>query len=361
MHLLVSTLLWAVASASFFQFPFFRQQEADKQAPGNHSIARDFYLELEELSRLVDVSYCIGIQGPGIKEPFECPSRCKDFPTVKLVTTWNTGPMLSDSCGYIAIDEGNKTLDKEPRIIVAFRGTYSIANTVYDLSTIPQEYVSYPDDDNGSNPNATKCENCAVHMGFYASWKNTRNVILPVIEEISLAYPHHKLVLVGHSLGGAVAALAAMELLARGYDPTITTFGEPRVGNQGLVDFIDAQFGLDPNSTTDASDWKFRRVTHMADPVPHLPLEEWGYVPHGGEIFISKSDLPPDVEDLRSCDGQKDKECSTGPEGDWSKFPWGMPARFKIWELLWAHRDYFWRLGLCVSHDHDGRVSKLEF
>jgi hypothetical protein len=24
------------------------------------------------------------------------------------------------------------------------------------------------------------------------------------------------------------------------------------------------------------------------------------------------------------------------------------PARFKLWQLLFAHRDYFWRLGLCL-------------
>jgi hypothetical protein len=26
----------------------------------------------------------------------------------------------------------------------------------------------------------------------------------------------------------------------------------------------------------------------------------------------------------------------------------GFPARFKLWQLFFAHRDYFWRLGLCV-------------
>ncbi|KLU83657.1 hypothetical protein MAPG_02710, partial [Magnaporthiopsis poae ATCC 64411] len=25
-----------------------------------------------------------------------------------------------------------------------------------------------------------------------------------------------------------------------------------------------------------------------------------------------------------------------------------MPTRLKLWELFFAHRDYFWRLGLCV-------------
>jgi len=29
---------------------------------------------------------------------------------------------------------------------------------------------------------------------------------------------------------------------------------------------------------------------------------------------------------------------------------WGfpIPARYKMWQLFFAHRDYFWRLGLCV-------------
>jgi hypothetical protein len=47
---------------------------------------------------------------------------------------------MSDSCGYIALDHGKH------RIVIAFRGTYSIANTIVDLSTIPQEYVPYPGD-----------------------------------------------------------------------------------------------------------------------------------------------------------------------------------------------------------------------
>jgi hypothetical protein len=29
---------------------------------------------------------------------------------------------------------------------------------------------------------------------------------------------------------------------------------------------------------------------------------------------------------------------------------WGIPipARYKMWQLFFAHRDYFWYLGLCV-------------
>jgi pimeloyl-ACP methyl ester carboxylesterase len=326
--------------------------------PQKSTVSKSFYLELEELSRLVDITYCLGIQGAGIKRPFSCPSHCKDFPHVELVTAWNTGPLLSDSCGYIALDHGSKHSLTPPRILVAFRGTYSLANTVYDLSTIPQEYIPYPDDaGDGKNPNATKCDSCSVHTGFYTSWKNTRKVILPEIERTMKEFPKYKLELVGHSLGGAVAALAALELSARGRDPRVTTFGEPRIGNQALANFVDTRFSLHQNKTLDplsaSEKFKFRRLTHVGDPVPHLPLQEWGYRPHSGEIYISKIDTPPEIADLRICQGQQDKHCSVGPQSDWSHFPWGIPARYKIWELFWAHRDYFWRLGLCLGHEHD--------
>jgi len=153
-------------------------------------------------------------------------------------------------------------------------------------------------------------------------------------------HPDYALVLVGHSLGGAVAAIAALEFKARGYNPTVTTFGEPRIGNAALAAYLDARFNLTPS---DAASWSanpaFRRVTHADDPVPLLPLSEWGYAEHGREIFIAKKDLPPSVEDVRFCGKKGDERCST--DGEW----W---TRLKLWQMFFAHRDYFWRLGLCV-------------
>lgn len=108
----------------------------------NTNISIQLFAELEELSRIVDISYCVGTTG--ISKPFECASRCNEFPKFSLVDTFNTGPLMSDSCGYIVLDHGTGRLGKG-RIIVAFRGTYSIANTIVDLSTVPQEYVPYPD------------------------------------------------------------------------------------------------------------------------------------------------------------------------------------------------------------------------
>ncbi|KAF2090480.1 alpha/beta-hydrolase [Saccharata proteae CBS 121410] len=313
----------------------------------NDTISVSLFAELEELARIVDISYCVGLTGLGISKPFQCASRCHEFPDFELITAWNTGPLLSDSCGYIALSHP----PADPRIILAFRGTYSLTNTIVDLSTIPQEYIPYPassGDDDGDEPDdpeappahPPKCENCTVHTGFYSSWLNTRNKILSDVADAVAAYPDYKLTLVGHSLGGAVATLAALDFEARGWNPQVTTFGEPRLGNQALMQYIDDRFSLNENTSNNK---KFHRVTHAADPVPLLPLEEWGYHMHGGEIYIEKPDLPAGVADIYQCVGDEDPNCIAGDD----PAAW-IPARFKLWQLFWAHRDYFWRLGLCV-------------
>ncbi|KAK0782749.1 hypothetical protein LTR91_025815 [Friedmanniomyces endolithicus] len=341
----------------------------------SHNITSTLFTNLEELARIVDISYCVSPPSLGILHPFRCLSHCKEFPKFSLVTTWNTGPLLSDSCGYIALDHGKE------RVVVAFRGTYSIANTVVDLSTIPQAYVPYPEsgsgdgDDGGVDGDEPKCEGCKVHMGFHTAWLISSKIILPDLERHLHLWPYYKLTLVGHSLGGAVAALAGLELLARGYDPTITTFGEPRIGNKALASYIDQRFQLhQPNhahhaETENDTHPRYRRVTHVNDPIPLLPLTEWGFAAHAGEIYIRKPALPPSAHDLEHCAGDNDPRCIAGQDsatqfGDDSKHdllasvadevqdvlhePWGVPARYRLWELFFAHRDYFWRLGLCV-------------
>lgn len=355
-------------------------------------ISPQLFASLEELARIVDISYCVG--STGIYKPFSCISRCDDFPDFELVDTFNTGPLMSDSCGYIALDH------KKHRTIVAFRGTYSIANTIADLSTVPQEYVPYPadpDDGDGdpvgkADAEPPKCMNCTVHSGFWTSWQNTRKYVVPPLRELQKAHPDYEIHLVGHSLGGAVAALAGLELEMKGWNPTVTTFGEPKVGNAGLRNYIDTAFHLPKAQSlsreTMTEGGRYRRVTHVNDPVPLLPLHEWGYRPHAGEIFIAKPSLQPSTHDIHPCVGDEDVNCiakaeiGSGWTGAAKEFysvdeellydvdrlertggkamlesrvelekRWNVPipARYKIWQLFFAHRDYFWRLGLCMK------------
>lgn len=201
-----------------------------------------------------------------------------------------------------------------------------------------------------------------------ASWRETRHCITPYLEELIEKYPKYQLTLVGHSLGGALAALASLEYHYRGWTPKVTTFGEPRVGNFALTQYFDRAFPTQKQPDTNST---YRRVTHAGDPVPLLPISEWGYRMHGGEIYMSKSDIPPVLTDLHACVGDEDQACIAGRQAlaieitaltgtqdlnyknflNWrtscsSTLP--IPPRFKVWQLFFAHRDYFWRLGLCI-------------
>ena len=51
-------------------------------------ISQSLFWELEELARIVDISYCVGTAGLGIQKPFSCASHCgdRDFETFELVT-----------------------------------------------------------------------------------------------------------------------------------------------------------------------------------------------------------------------------------------------------------------------------------
>ncbi|KAI1341619.1 alpha/beta-hydrolase [Xylariaceae sp. FL0016] len=376
MQALLVSLNLVVASALASPVDQHALQHDDTTPPS--SISTSLFASLERLSRLVDITYCVGTTG--ISRPFSCVSRCKDFPSLELVTTWNTGVLMTDSCGYIAVDHNisqvpgmtGQTSGEGGALVVAFRGTYSITNTVIDLSTVPQEYVPYPppghDGHEPSEEPQHQCLNCTVHMGFLASWNIARKEVLSKVKPLHEQYPKYPIYLVGHSLGGAVAALAALELkVILGWENiVVTTFGEPRVGNEGFADYLDTVFELKSRRKR-VDERTFRRITHVDDPIPLLPLSEWGYRSHSGEFFISKAELSPEPSDIRPCVGDYDPKCIAGSAGENEQLAartieqrmpgglsirprglWEIPTRYKLWELLFAHRDYFWRLGLCI-------------
>lgn len=224
------------------------------------------------------------------------------------------------------------------------------------------------------------CTNCTVHAGFLTTWTHTRPALLPNLARLARVVPEYETHLIGHSLGGALAALAGLELEAKGVEVVVTTFGEPRIGNVGLAGYLDEVFELGEDEGKERETGKngkeggrFRRVTHVGDPVPLLPLTEWGYAMHGGEIYVSKPGLPVEAGDVERCVGDKDERCIAGADGgvlDWDAVAavklggealgepgdgdtvvdkgWGLASRLRIWQLLFAHRDYFWRIGLCV-------------
>lgn len=51
---------------------------------GSQPVPSELFSSLEELSRLVDIAYCVGTTG--VQEPFQCLSHCAEFPDLQLLT-----------------------------------------------------------------------------------------------------------------------------------------------------------------------------------------------------------------------------------------------------------------------------------
>ena len=205
--------------------------------------------------------------------------------------SWN----LQAYVGYSPPD----LLSRDGAILVVFRGTIekSLENWVHNLmaSTTRVKYPNMPDD-------------ATVHDGFYRSW--TRSVLQKEVNAAIQAVQaergaHVPVVVVGHSLGGALATLCAAELVTT-YRLTavkLYTFGCPRVGN---VHFAKAL----QNVTTLVN----TRVTHDRDIVPSVPFRHLGFHHAAREVFqktirIGRSPLVVSVE--TSCDAKdgEDERC----------------------------------------------------
>ncbi|KAI6947203.1 hypothetical protein D0867_03823 [Hortaea werneckii] len=376
------TVLAAASLAASLGFA----SHGEHQSGGDRNVSMALFSDLEELSRIVDISYCTGLIATGLSKPFHCWCRCGDFPHFELVKGWRTGiSMQSDSGGYVALDHHKQ------RILVAFRGTINMAGWLANFGLSPQEYTPFPgaedqvsgEVETGKTAKAkghvSSCADCTVHTGFYKAWNNTRPHVLEAVREHIEQYPQYELHLVGHSLGAAVAAFAALDFSARGWEPVITTFGEPRIGNVATNRHIDEVFGLnqDPQNYDDhdQSGLRWRRITHTKDPIPLVPPTEWGYGMHAGEIHITKPSLSPSVYNLKHCHGAFHEECIAGQDPTYpeklgtamlerksiwvalaqaipqlliSIVKWEVPHRYRLWQMFISHRDYFWRLGLCV-------------
>ncbi|KAJ2725250.1 hypothetical protein GGI07_001383 [Coemansia sp. Benny D115] len=204
---------------------------------------------MKKYMRLSEVAYHFLHQGNG----FSCGKPCEDklFRQVMLNTTWHSPQPISD--GYIGINTGDK------EVYVVWTGTRRVRSIIADSLVIFQEY---PAEIPGSS----------VHSGFYAITNAVYPHILKNIRAAAEDYPDHKVVFLGHSLGGD-----------NEYDKDrirVWTFGEPRVGNKPFSEYYTQMLG---NQTF--------RVTKQADIVPHVPpWQILGYQHHPLEIHIINKD-----------------------------------------------------------------------
>jgi len=80
------------------QVPLLRHANTDR------AVSIELFSELEELARIVDISYCVGLTGLGITQPFQCLSHCSEFPSFELITVSRKDYLLendlADTCRH---------------------------------------------------------------------------------------------------------------------------------------------------------------------------------------------------------------------------------------------------------------------
>jgi len=127
-------------------------------------------------------------------------------------------------CHFVARDDTECFVaGDEHTAIVAFRGTETkIADWLTDLNTI-----------------GTSKSYGRVHRGFWGAFQGVADLLEPAIAD--LGSPN--LVLTGHSLGGALALIAAAEWVGKHSVRSIYTFGQPAVGKGRFRPFMEENYG----------------------------------------------------------------------------------------------------------------------
>jgi predicted lipase len=137
-------------------------------------------------------------------------------------------------------------------IVVIFRGSANFQNWLTNLNTVR---TSYP-----------ACGGCSVHSGFYSGYNSVSSTVKNDVNNLKSKYRDAKLIIAGHSLGGALAILAAADLVNLHAIDATYTFGQPRIGNDAFA----AWYPTRVRNTF--------RVIHYADIVPHVPPASFGFV-----------------------------------------------------------------------------------
>ena len=156
-------------------------------------------------------------------------------------------------------------LDEVDYVVVAFRGTSNVRDFITDAQFFRKLLVI--------EANGDRAE---VHHGFLDAYES---VIADLGHYLTSMVAQRPVFITGHSLGGALASLAALELKHQGFAiAQIYTFGQPRVGNGAFKRLYDFALG---ESTF--------RVVFQEDivaRVPHLPGLADPYRHAGVEVFL---------------------------------------------------------------------------
>jgi triacylglycerol lipase len=172
----------------------------------------------------------------------------------RLVGATGIGVQHRSGFGFTAWGQGAR----QGECLVAVRGTAS----AYDwLSNVRMGGVIGP-------------SGYLVHAGF---WRGAQSVLPQIRQQLNGRNPS-ALHVVGHSLGGAMAALIADSLSGLGCTLRLYTFGAPRCGVDEHAQYLTDRLGAE----------HIYRAYHDTDPVPMVPVFPYSHVPYDSNAYRLK-------------------------------------------------------------------------
>jgi len=160
---------------------------------------------------------------------------------------------------------------------LSFRGSATVRNVMTDLD--------FTDDAVATAELVSTCgrpgrgcglsDGVQLHQGFCKAYLSVRQELLGVLDSLPAGLDLH---VTGHSMGGALAMLASLDIRAR--EPAedarrhrTYTYAAPRLGCISFAALFDRAF------PAPADHWALQAPS---DAVPHLPFAAWGFKhPHG--------------------------------------------------------------------------------
>ena len=180
-------------------------------------------------------------------------------------------------------------------LVLAFRGT---------------EATSKKDIKSDVNAITKVCESGGkIHSGFDEAYSNVAIDIQKTLEQDK--YSNKPVFITGHSLGGALATVAAKKLNHKGGISACYTFGSPRVGNEDWIENIKAPVyrvvnaadgvTMMPPSSEAITGFSFiiKYVPYVGPTIRKILLSKFAGYMHGGNMRYLTGCLPGKYEDVK--------------------------------------------------------------
>ena len=134
-----------------------------------------------------------------------------------------SGNLMKGTQAYTSYDSDSG------RIYVSIRGSSNIPNWIENIDVARDSYAG--------------CSGCSVHSGFKNAFNSLQASILANVKQLVSKYPLAEVYVTGHSLGGAIAALVALDLNNNAIRVhSFITFEQPRVGNKAFANYFHIVF-----------------------------------------------------------------------------------------------------------------------